>query len=246
MWGWESRLPAAYVLFAEVANARPGIAISAGLDPNVTGWIAEADFYFDTIVNNELTNGTITPGGLLSYEQLSNLNSLQPALAAAHLLFRYAPMASTKGKTEQYQTFAQSQVDYWLGKNPMNAPYMIGLHPNSPQKPHNSMASGADVGNTWDWDIILSVPEKYKHKLVGAVPGGPLIKPANQTDLYWDDMTDWQMAEPSLDYAANAPVLAAYELCIGAEDPYYVNLEASSIKLPDTQPCDFANECLLT
>jgi hypothetical protein len=56
-------------------------------------------------------------------------------MAAATLLLRYAPLASTSDKTTSYtvsqpshlsgqriysQNFAQGQIDYMLGKNPMN------------------------------------------------------------------------------------------------------------------------------
>jgi endoglucanase len=73
-------------------------------------------------------------GGLLYYDGDSDEASLNPAMAAAMLMLRYAPMASIADKAESYvvcrrfdgcgidvnQKFAQSQIDYMMGKNPMN------------------------------------------------------------------------------------------------------------------------------
>lgn len=65
--------------------------------------------------------------------------SLQPSMAATLLMLKYAPMASSTTKANQYtvsaaqmgikgsqkaadnmQNFARSQLDYLLGNNPMN------------------------------------------------------------------------------------------------------------------------------
>lgn len=63
---------------------------------------------------------TVGIGGLLYYEGDSDAASLNPALNAAMLMTRYANIASTDDKKRQYLNFAQSQVDYWLGNNPMS------------------------------------------------------------------------------------------------------------------------------
>ena len=93
------------------------------------------------------------------FEGDSNQASLNPALNVAMLMARYAPLATTTSKTESYnvslpsigwisltpfQTFAQRQLDYALGKNPLNAVYVVGQHPNSPQNPHSAPASGGN------------------------------------------------------------------------------------------------------
>lgn len=78
---------------------------------------------------------TDSPGGLLYYSGDSELASLNPAIGAASLLLHYAPMASDQSKADSYvvsfflpspdckliiQAFAQRQVDYVMGNNPMN------------------------------------------------------------------------------------------------------------------------------
>jgi endoglucanase len=81
--------------------------------------------------------GLISVGGLLWYPGASDNSSLNPALNAAMLLTRYAQIATTQNKTKSYlvrpllqtrkvflitrsQEFANSQLDYALGKNPMS------------------------------------------------------------------------------------------------------------------------------
>lgn len=102
VWNWDSRSPAAYVLFAEVAAARPGIAAGAGLNANLTGWQAECERYFDALVNDKAENVMMTKGGLLYFHGDSDEASLQPALGIATLLFRYAPLASSSDKATSY------------------------------------------------------------------------------------------------------------------------------------------------
>lgn len=99
--------------------ARPSLAIGAGLDPNVTGWQAEAESYFDAIINNQVKGAYLTNGGLLYYDGDSDEASLNPAMAAATLMLRYAPLA-TADKRDSYRNFALAQLDYVMGKNPAN------------------------------------------------------------------------------------------------------------------------------
>jgi endoglucanase len=62
VWNWDSKAPAVYLLFVEAALARPGLALGAGLDVNLTGWQAEAEGYLDRIVNGEKRRGFLTRG----------------------------------------------------------------------------------------------------------------------------------------------------------------------------------------
>jgi endoglucanase len=62
VWNWDSKTPAVYLLFVEAALARPGLAMGAGLDVNLTGWQAEAEGYLDRIVNGEKRRGFLTRG----------------------------------------------------------------------------------------------------------------------------------------------------------------------------------------
>ncbi|ODN77109.1 hypothetical protein L202_05642 [Cryptococcus amylolentus CBS 6039] len=233
VWNWDTQTPAIYVLFAEIASARPDLAAGAGLDANLTGWQTEVEGYFDKIVNDNLDDGYTTDGGLLYFEGDSDEASLNPAMAIATLMFKYAPIASTSDKTDSYNDFASSQLSYLLGANPMNVPYIVGLHPNSPSNPHSGLASGGtDINN------IRTSPETELRVLYGAVVGGPL-----SSDKFWDWRDDWVQTEVALDYNAMISILASMQLINGTSDPPYVSIQANTYTIPDGDPCDEALPC---
>ena len=74
-------------------------------------------------------------GGLLWYDGDSDDASLNPALNAAMLLMRFADagLASTAEKGQSYVQFAQKQLDYALGNNPMTSVYYHFLNTNNAQ-----------------------------------------------------------------------------------------------------------------
>lgn len=232
VWNWDSKLPALYVMFAEVSRARPGLAADAGLDANVTGWQKEAEQYFDAIVDDKVKSATMTDGGLLYYDGDSDEASLNPAIAAATLMLHYAPIASSDDRKSKYRDFARGQIDYALGKNPMNVPYVVGVHPNSPKNPHSGLSSGGTNLND-----IRNSPQEEAHVLYGAVVGGPL-----KNDKFWDYRDDWVQNEVALDYNANWPGIAAYMIANGEDDPYYVGV-TNSFQRPSDEPCDAALPC---
>ncbi|WVO14710.1 hypothetical protein L204_102348 [Cryptococcus depauperatus] len=222
VWNWDSQIPAIYVLFAEVAKARPGLAEGAGLDSNLTGWQKEAERFFDAVAGGNLETGHLTKGD-------SNEASLNPAMAIAMLMFKYAPMASASSKTDAYN----SQLNYLLGSNPMKVPYLVGIHPNSPANPHSGPASGGT-----SLDGIRNSPPTEAHVLYGAMVGGPL-----SNDLFWDWRDDWVQTEVALDYNAMIPTLASMQLMNNTADPPYVNIQAGTYSVPSSQPCDAALPC---
>ena len=66
-------------------------------------------------------------GGLLYYAGDSDDASLNPALNAAMLLSRFsaAGLASSTEKQNAYADFAQGQLDYALGNNPMTGEFRL-------------------------------------------------------------------------------------------------------------------------
>ncbi|WWC88048.1 uncharacterized protein L201_002951 [Kwoniella dendrophila CBS 6074] len=233
VWNWDSSIPAIYVMFAEIATAKPELAQGAGLDRNLTGWQKETEHFFDSIIDGSFKRSYLTKGGLLYFDGDSDEASLNPAMAVAMLMFKYAPIASSSSKTEQYNDFAQGQLNYMTGKNPMNVPYMVGTHPNSPQNPHSAPASGgSDIKN------IRTSPAQEAYVIYGAMVGGPL-----SDDKFWDWRDDWAQNEVALDYNAMIPTLASMQLINGTADPYYVDIKANTYSIPSGQPCDAALPC---
>ena len=61
MLNWDSKIPAIYLLFNQIAIARPNLAIGAGLSVNVTGWQKEMETYLDGAIGGN-DNGYYTKG----------------------------------------------------------------------------------------------------------------------------------------------------------------------------------------
>ncbi|KAF7981656.1 hypothetical protein HWV62_32770 [Athelia sp. TMB] len=225
VFNWDSKTAGLPVLFAQLAQA--------GLGGNMSKWQSESEVYFDNIVNNG-GPGYLTPGGLLWYDGDSDDASLNPALNAAMLMSRYSTMATSSSKQTTYQNFSKGQLDYFLGKNPMNVPYVVGVNPNAPTNPHSAMASGGD-----NISAIDTSPPVEAYVLYGAVPGGP-----SKTDQFFDLRSDWVESEPAMDYSA--PFLTLAAMHVGdAADPYYTRLQAGAYAQvkPSGMPCDDAYPC---
>ncbi|KAJ7904387.1 glycoside hydrolase family 9 protein [Mycena olivaceomarginata] len=225
VFNWDSKTPGIYVLFAQIAQS------SSGLGGDLSTWQAECERYFDAIVNND-SGAFLTTDGLLYYNGDSDEASLNPALNAAMLLSRYAQTASTADKKASYTKFAQSQLDYVLGKNSMSVPYVVGSNPNSPSNPHSAMASGGDdIGN------INTSPPQEAYVLYGAVVGGP-----DKHGRFFDIRSDWPETEVALDYNAPLLTLAAMHVMNDSNDPFYTSLKAGAYDKvkPSGQPCDAA------
>ncbi|KAF9534159.1 glycoside hydrolase family 9 protein [Crepidotus variabilis] len=220
VFNWDSKTPGVAVLFSQVLQA------NSGLGGNFSTWQQKAEDYFDNILNN----GEYTDDGLLYYDGDSDDASLNPALNVAMLMERFAPIASSRDKTSSYTSFAKRQIDYVLGKNSMNVPYIVGLNPNSPRNPHSAMASGGfDVGK------IDTDPVNEAYVLYGAVVGGP-----DKRGRFFDIRSDWSQTEVALDYNAPMLTLAASHVITESSDPFYITLQAGAYDKvkPQGHPCD--------
>ncbi|MFZ5988112.1 MAG: glycoside hydrolase family 9 protein, partial [Bacillota bacterium] len=93
-------------------------------------------------------------------------------------------------KDETLKTFAKSQIDYILGKNPANMSYIIGYGTNYPKHPHHRAANGYTYATG-------GITNEAKHVLLGSLVGGP-----DATDTYKDDVNQYQYTEVALDYNA--------------------------------------------
>lgn len=227
---WDSRVLANYfLLFLIAKNNGQG---------DLNTYQSEVERYFDRILNDS-PNGKkagdgvttfFTPGGLLYYDGDSNDASLNPAMNVVQIMIRYYPFATSSQKSQQYYNFAHQQINYALGQNPMNIPYVVGQHPNSPVNPHSAPASGgSDIGN------IDHSPEVEAYVIYGATVGGP-----DRKDRFFDIRSDWPETEIALDYNAPMIAIASYGVINNSSDPFYVSLPPGSKVTPPGKPTDDA------
>ncbi|CAJ0855542.1 18358_t:CDS:2, partial [Entrophospora sp. SA101] len=201
---WNDKTGACYVLFAKLIKES---------NQDNSRWTKESERYLDGVSSASSDGCKFTNGGLYFCDGDSNAASLNPALNAAFVSLLYSPLATSTSKSNSYNDFANSQINYLLGKNPLKIPYVIGVHPNSPQNPHHAGAhGGTNIRN-------LNDPPETLHILYGCIIGGP-----NQTDEFLDDRTNYGETEAALDYNVPFQSLMAYQVINSKEDPYYVTL----------------------
>lgn len=216
-FNWDSKRAAVAPTLARMSLAMPG----ADSRVNFTRFQVDSEVWLDNIVSGKMRDSHTTPGGLFWFKGNSESASLNPALNAAVLALKWAPLASTSAKASSYVDFAQKQIDYTLGKNPMNTVYQVGLHPNSPTNPHSALAAGGnDVNN------INNSPPVERHVLYGAVVGGPA-----SNDDYYDIRDDYDQSEPALDTVSPMVAISSYFVSRGssAANPFFVGLTAPRI-----------------
>jgi Glycosyl hydrolase family 9/Calx-beta domain/Cellulose binding domain len=130
-----------------------------------------------------------TDGGLAWSDQWG---SLRYSANTAFLAGVYSDTVNDSG--DRYSKFAESQIDYMLGKNPKNLSYLVGFGDNFAKNPHHRGAAGGDGS----WSHFNS-SKPNEHILYGALVGGPAS--ANDFD-YVDSRTDYIRNEVALDYNA--------------------------------------------
>ncbi|OAC99356.1 glycoside hydrolase family 9 protein [Mucor lusitanicus CBS 277.49] len=183
---------------------------------------AEAEMYLDGIVRGTTVNKT--DGGLLFWDAYSTENSNSLAMSTSFLLLSYSakllrPLAETSPnkdalltKAQRYEDFANGQIDYIFGKNPINQHYVVGERSNSPKYPHSAPASG-----------FTSLKEALKHpydrsRAHTIYGGGP-----SRNDSFADARLDWSQTEVALDYNAPYQNILAYQIMFHPEDPFYMS-----------------------
>ncbi|KAI0722260.1 Six-hairpin glycosidase [Cerioporus squamosus] len=238
---WDSKTPGIPVLAAQLASVYPDVV--SGTNATLQTWQQAVENYFDIFINIR-GRSYLTDGGLLYFPGDSDEASLNPAMNLAMLMMHYASsnLATTNSNQDRYVQFAQGQLDYALGKNPMFVPYVVGTHPNSPANPHSAISTGysppnANASQLTAPDDLDAVPEQEAYVLYGGVVGGP-----DAHDQFWDLRSDWAQNEVALDYTAPLLTLAAHALLSAAGDPYYTQVRAGAYDevRPGGAPCDAA------
>ncbi|CAN0901706.1 Endoglucanase 11 [Linum grandiflorum] len=151
---------------------------------------SNAEYFMCACLNKNTgdeNNVHLTPGGLMYIRQWNNL---QYASAAVFLLTVYSDhLKSTNRRlncngtyvdSNEILQFAKSQVDYFLGDNPMNMSYLVGYGAKYPQKVHHRGASIASlkehrdfIGCVQGYDVWYKREGPNPNVLVGALVGGP-------------------------------------------------------------------------
>ncbi|KAI3836204.1 hypothetical protein MKX03_028183 [Papaver bracteatum] len=142
-------------------------------------------------------------GGLLYFNEWNNLNYVTASL---FLVMAYSELDGVNlecGDEEvnsgDLYNFVQLQVDYILGKNPLNMSYMVGFGTNYPQYIHHRASSIVSYKD--DITKILcdqgfhawyNRTEPNPNVLHGAVVGGP-----NKEDRFTDDRANYKQNEPN-------------------------------------------------
>ncbi|MRJ02567.1 MAG: hypothetical protein GXO19_04120, partial [Epsilonproteobacteria bacterium] len=140
-------------------------------------------------LNYWLNEITYTPGGLAF---LDGWGSLRYASTQAFISLLYAKSLPAGPQRERLISFAKSQIDYILGKNPRNSSYVVGYGPNYPINPHHAASHGSLTNDIDD-------PINNRFLLEGALVGGPTS--ADDFD-YRDDRHDYRANEVATDYNA--------------------------------------------
>lgn len=156
--------------------------------------------------------GTITPAG---YFWLNTWGSARYNTAAQLIGLVYDKYNGTK----KFSDWAEGQMKYLMGDNPIDRCYIVGYSANSAKFPHHRAASGlSKCEDTAD----------QLHVLYGALVGGPDAK-----DQHNDITKDWIYNEVTIDY--NAAFVGA---CAGLYNSYATS---DMTVTPDFPPVEKSN-----
>ena len=192
---WDDNTQGAMLLYAIISGDKDA---SAHVKKHVDRWVAG-------------TEATKIDGGL---RWLSNWGCLRYASTAA---FCAAVASDTVLKDQEsvYMDFAETQINYALGDNPLKQSYLIGYGDKYPQNPHHRTAHGS-------WKNSMKDPENTRHILYGALVGGPA-----QDGSYKDDREDFICNEVATDYNAGftAMLCKMIDKYGGTKDPSFPEKE---------------------
>ncbi|KAI3728550.1 hypothetical protein L6452_17187 [Arctium lappa] len=213
-FSWDNKYAGVQILLSKVLMDGHGGAYTATLKQ----YQAKADYFACAChQKNDGYNAPMTPGGLL---YLHEWNNLQYAASAAFLLAVYSDYLSAaksmltcpdaKVQPHELLTFAQSQADYILGKNPKSMSYIVGYSQNYPIHVHHRGASIASisalhsvVGCVQGFDAWYHRPEANPNIVHGGLVGGP-----DKNDNFDDDRSNYEQTETTL--SGTAPLIGLF------------------------------------
>ncbi|XP_077234386.1 endoglucanase 8-like [Tasmannia lanceolata] len=206
-FGWDTKDAGLNVLLSKELKMMDG---AYGSHPSRTN----ADRFVCSVLPESPTKSVqYSPGGLLFKPGGSNM---QHTTALSFLLIVYARVLARDNTTvhcgnivatpSRLIKFAQGQVDYILGDNPLGMSYMVGFGTKFPQRIHHRGSSlpsltqhPAHIACKGGTPYYLT-PSPNPNLLIGAVVGGP-----NATDGYPDSRPFAEESEPTT--YINAPLV---------------------------------------
>ncbi len=134
-----------------------------------------------------------TPEG---YSMLNEYGSCRYNTAANLCALVYRKATAERGEEDaRFADWAEQQMEYVMGKNPMNRPYIVGWSETAASHPHHRAAHGSTT-------LSMDDPAEQTHVLWGALVGGP-----DSTDWHRDITKDYIYNEVAVDY--NAGIIGA-------------------------------------
>lgn len=167
------------------------------LDPGLVDTIWNKEFEWDTQPAKPEATDFLkkTPAG---FSMLNEYGSCRYNTAAELCCLVYAKEAKGHEKKQdpmRFAKWAEGQMEYIMGKNPMNRPYIVGWSDTAASHPHHRASHGSK-------DLNMDHPADQVHILWGALVGGP-----DAGDWHRDITKDYVYNEVAVDY--NAAIVGA-------------------------------------
>lgn len=207
-FSWDDKHAGAQLLLAKVFLEEDFDTSRADYQVVLHAYKLAADSYVCANVPNTPNHQVpISPGGLVHIRD--NVINLQYVTAASVIAAAYSDLLKTAGQSllcastpfdpQVAMDFAQSQLDYILGKNPNKMSYMVGFSSKFPQHIHHRGSS--DISYNVDktlitcndgFNLYFNSPNPNPNVHLGAITGGP-----NGADYYEDVRSEYWYSEPA-------------------------------------------------
>ncbi|KAL8057130.1 hypothetical protein ABFX02_04G164500 [Erythranthe guttata] len=213
-FSWDNKYAGIQILLSKILLDGAGGQYTATLQQ----YQAKADYFACACLQkNDGYNVKMTPGGLLYVREWNNL---QYTASSAFLLAVYSDyLAKSKSvvkcpsvqvQPQELLTFAKSQADYILGKNPKSMSYLVGFGQSYPLHVHHRGASitsisllKSAVGCVEGFESWYKRAEADPNVIYGALVGGP-----NANDEYFDSRSNYEQSEPTI--SGTAPLVGLF------------------------------------
>ncbi|KAJ4785199.1 Endoglucanase [Rhynchospora pubera] len=213
-FSWDNKYAGVQVLLSKTLLHNNG----GGYEDTLKQYQAKGEFFLcAALQKNSGHDAKMTPGGLM---YIDDWNNMQYVSSATFLMIVYSDyLASTNNvlncpdgqvQPADILQFAQSQVDYILGKNPKGLSYLVGYGSNYPRHTHHRGASipsisvlNTTVGCTEGFDKYYDSKDPDPNVIYGALVGGP-----DSNDAFTDERSNYQQTEPTL--VGSAPLVGIF------------------------------------